>query len=693
MAATSAKDGAIDLEAFLDRLARDGQSIVIERDARPVAILAPFDDSATRRGPAQSGPTASAARLKAIMDPSPLEIGIKDGDGRYVMVSRRFEELNGVTSDEIVGKTAFDVFPEETARAIEAHDSEVLRTREASEREIEVPLDDGVHTYLIVKFPIVDAEGRVTGIGAISSDITERKRAQEALRDAYNDLETRVATRTEELTEANRALRAREAELRQAHQITKLGHWSWHPETDRLSVSPEMAAILGVAPKELEVITNKAYVERFVHSDDREKLREHSGAQDKEEGRFTVEYRLRRPDGSERWVEELGEVIVDEAGKVIGEVGTIQDVTDRKRDEAALRESEERFRGIFEQGSVGVAVMRPDGTFVQVNPAYCGFIGYRAEELIGRDFETVIHPDDWARVKAHWEAVMAGAAITPVNERRYIDKSGNVLWGLAELTMLRDPGGGITSYMVQVQDITERKRTERALQESEERLRDFAEATSDWFWEMDAELRFTYLSDRVTAITGLDSQDLIGKTRWGFAGAGPEDGKWRRHSADLLARVPFRDFHYERIGDDGKRRYYSISGKPVFDEHGDFKGYRGTGSDMTAEIEAQSRTEEVRARLFDAIENSTEAIALFDGDDKLVLYNTRYDEIVSRVVPGLLRPGIPFERIEREGAGKGLYGEAEEDVERMVAQRLEDHRNLPSVRQYRLGDGSWVQIR
>ncbi len=532
------------------------------------------------------------------MDRSPVEIGLKDTAGRYVMVSRRFEELNGVTNDEVAGKTADDVFPEETARAIEAHDAEVLRTGEVSEREIEAPLDDGVHTYLTVKFPIVGAEGRITGIGAVSSDITERKRTQEALREAYDDLEARVAARTDALTEANRALRAREAQLRQAHQITKLGHWSWNPDTDRVSASPEMAAILGAAPKELEGITNKAYVERFVHPDDRERVRKFGDTPTDENGRFTIEYRLRHSGDTERWVQELGESMVDEVGELIGEVGTIQDITDRKRDETALRESEERFRGIFEQGSVGVAVMGPDGRFAQVNPAYCNFIGYRAEELVGRNFETVIHPDDLARVKVRWDAAMAGGAIMQANERRYLHKSGTVLWGLASLTVLHDPDGGITSYMVQVQDITERKRTERALQESEERLRDFAEATSDWFWEMDADLRFSYISDRITAVADLDPQNLIGKTRWEFAGAGPEDGIWRRHEADLLARVSFRNFRYERVGGDGKRQYFSLSGKPVFDQRGDFTGYRGTGTNIAAEVEAQTRTEEVRARFF-----------------------------------------------------------------------------------------------
>ncbi len=542
MAKTSAKDGVIDLEALLDRLARYGESIVIERDGRPAAILSPYRETPTPGAPPGApgapgdiGRAESDPRLREILDRSPIDIVLKDAGGRYVMVSRRFEELYGFTDEKVIGKTAYDIFPEATARAIEAHDGVVLRTGEASQREVEVSLDDGNYTYLTIKFPILDAAGRVTGLGAISTDITESKRSQ--------------------------------------------------------------------------------------------------------------------------------------------------------------RENEERLRGIVEQGPVGVAIMRPDGHFVQINPAYCGFIGYRAEELIGKHFSTVIHPDDLSRATAHWDAVMAGGAVAPVDERRYRHKSGDVVWGLAGLAVLHDPDGGVASYMVQVQDITERKRAERALRDSEQRLRDFAEATSDWFWEMDTDMRFTYLSDRVTSAAGLDPRDLIGKRRWEFAGAGSEDGKWRRHNADLAARVPFRDFRYERVGDDGKVQYFSISGKPVFDEHGDFKGYRGTGSNMTSEVEARSQTEEARARFFDALENSTEAIALFDREDRLVLCNSRYEEFVGRVVPGLLHTGILFERIVREGASKGLYGETEEGIERMVAQRLEDHRNLPMVRQHLVGDGSWVQVR
>ena len=693
MPKTSAKDGAIDLNELLDRLARDGERVVVERDGRPAAILASLEDFAGRRDPAPSGLAESEARLKAIMDSAPVEIILKDTAKRYVMVSRRFEELNGVTNDEVLGKTAHDIYPEETARALEALEAEVLRTGQTNEHESEEFLEDGAHTFLVIKFPVVDLEGRIIGIGTVGSDITERKRDQVALRKAYDNLETRVAARTEELTEANRTLRAREAQLRQAHQINKLGHWSWYPETDRLAVSPEMAAILGASSEDLADLACQEYRERFVHPDDRARVTKLAIAPTEAGGRFDIEYRLVRADGAERWIEAVGEAVIDESGRAIGEVGTIQDITKRKQAEFALRDSEERFRGIFEQGAVGIAVMRPDGHFSQVNQAYCDFVGYTAAELIGRHFRMVIHPDDLLRATEHRDRAMVDATIASGNERRYHHKSGDVRWGLASMAMLRDPEGAVTGYIGQIQDITERKRAERALRDSEEQFRDFAEASSDWFWEMDANLRFTYISDRVMEIAGMDPKDMIGKARWELAGAQADDEQWRRHNADLMDRAPFRDFRYEITGADGKPQHFSISGKPLFDEQGEFKGYRGTSANISAEVEAQSHTETARARFFDAIENSTEAIALLDSEDCLVLCNTRYREFVDRVVPGLLRPGIPFERIVREGARKGLYGESEEDIERMVAQRLEDHRNLPMVRQHRLGDGSWVQVR
>ena len=119
------------------------------------------------------------------------------------------------------------------------------------------------------------------------------------------------------------------------------------------------------------------------------------------------------------------------------------------------------------------------------------------------------------------------------------------------------------------------------LHEREQRFQDFARSASDWYWEMDESLRFSYFSNRFTDVTGLPVEMLLGKTReaTGIPGVGPE--VWRTHLADLAAHRPFRGFVHPRTKPDGQQVWLSINGQPHFDEAGDFKGYRGTGSDIT----------------------------------------------------------------------------------------------------------------
>jgi PAS domain S-box-containing protein len=167
-------------------------------------------------------------------------------------------------------------------------------------------------------------------------------------------------------------------------------------------------------------------------------------------------------------------------------------------------------------------------------------------------------------------------------------------------------GGFITTYT----DITERKRNElalreakselekrveertRALKDSEERFRDFAESASDWMWETDANLRFSYFSDRAAELLARPLETLLGKTRQELAA--PEElergtEKWRQHSADLVAHRPFRNFEYSVRRADGSLGIIRVSGKPILAADGAFCGYRGTGSDVTELAQAQNK--------------------------------------------------------------------------------------------------------
>ncbi len=151
----------------------------------------------------------SETRFRSIVNNSPAKIHIKDRDGRYILINPLAEELFGFTEADALGKTTHEVFPKEQADAFVAHDQSVLDAGKAVEGEEIWNRADGPHTYLTVKFPIVDFAGAVTGTGAIGTDITDRKRAEERLQDSERNLQLRIA----ELEAAQRRLEAQEANL------------------------------------------------------------------------------------------------------------------------------------------------------------------------------------------------------------------------------------------------------------------------------------------------------------------------------------------------------------------------------------------------------------------------------------------------------------------------------------------------
>jgi diguanylate cyclase (GGDEF)-like protein/PAS domain S-box-containing protein len=144
-----------------------------------------------------------------------------------------------------------------------------------------------------------------------------------------------------------------------------------------------------------------------------------------------------------------------------------------------------------------------------------------------------------------------------------------------------------------VDDVAARRRTEKALQESEQRFRQLVAMSSDWYWEQDANLRFTSVTGGLSAKGGINTESLLGKTHWDRVPAMLTTEWGQRHIAQLEARQPFLDLEYEALDDAGVRRWYAINGEPIFDELGHFLGYRGTGSDITERKQAEHRVHHV----------------------------------------------------------------------------------------------------
>jgi PAS domain S-box-containing protein len=178
-------------------------------------------------------------------------------------------------------------------------------------------------------------------------------------------------------------------------------------------------------------------------------------------------------------------------------------------------------------------------------------------------------------------------------EARLRRQDGEYRWFLLRAEPLRDEAGNIVKWYGSATDIEDRKRTEVALRESEQRFRDYAETASDWLWEAGPDHRVTRISEHVSDIGFLPS-GLAGLSRWDIAtDIESEPEKWRMHRAMIDAHQPFRDFVYT-VNRAGSPMYVRTSGKPFFDARGNFLGYRGTGTDITATIRADHAEQALR---------------------------------------------------------------------------------------------------
>src|SRR6202790_5546436 len=146
-------------------------------------------------------------------------------------------------------------------------------------------------------------------------------------------------------------------------------------------------------------------------------------------------------------------------------VGISLDVDAQKRLEMDLRESEQRFRGAFEFAAIGMALVAPDGRWLRVNRSLCGIVGYTAEELLATDFQSITHPEDLDTDVGQVRQMLDGSLSHYDMEKRYLHKDGHIVWVLLYVSLVRDATGQAMYFVSQIQDISERKRLERALRE------------------------------------------------------------------------------------------------------------------------------------------------------------------------------------------------------------------------------------
>ena len=276
----------------------------------------------------------------------------------------------------------------------------------------------------------------------------------------------------------------------------------------------------------------------------------------------------------------------------------VLDLTERKRAEEALRESERNARLIVDGIPGLVGILDPKGDIEAVNRQILEYYGKTLEEL-KKHWPDLVHPEDLPRViEVLTQSIASGEPFEVEFRARRFD--GVYRWLQNRGDPLRDPSGRILRWYNLLIDIDERKRAENALRESEERFRDYAETASDWLWEMGPDYKLTQLTGNAF---GSSPTARLGTAPWERAlDVETEPEKWRAIQATMDSHKPFRDFVYLATGGDGPPMYVKASGRPVFDSNGEFRGYRGVGTDVTAVINAQEALRESEQRLRSAID-------------------------------------------------------------------------------------------
>jgi PAS domain S-box-containing protein len=275
----------------------------------------------------------------------------------------------------------------------------------------------------------------------------------------------------------------------------------------------------------------------------------------------------------------------------------------RKRAEQAVQASEKRFRALIEHAYDIVLLLSAEGTILYASPSVERVLGYAPEEVIGRDGYELVHPDHrQSSVTRFTRSVQElGSVIT--GERLLLHKDGSSRWvENVIVNLLAEPS--VQAVVMRQRDVTERKQAEAALRESEQRFRTLVQFSFDVYWESDAQHRFTRQEfAEGLADAPVPGSDIgIGKTRWELPHLEPGEEAWRKHRETLDAHLPFRDFELARPRPNGGKRYWSVSGLPVFDETGRFVGYRGLGRQITDRKQAEAALRESEQRFRDYAE-------------------------------------------------------------------------------------------
>ncbi len=509
-----------------------------------------------------------------------------DGRPRFEYVSAGIEKLNGVRVEDVLrdaGALHRQIPPDYLPALVEA---ERESARAMSDFKMVVPMrrpDGEVRWMRLHSRPHRVPDGGVTWDG-VQTDITALKETETALRESEERL----------------ALALRAGEFGVFDRDLRTGRTEWDAAMHRLWGIPEGKAV-----------TYESFEARL-HPDDRGKVEAAMARALDPAGshHYHCEYRIvSTADRAVRWIFADGDVTF-ESETPVRHIGVVKDITARKLMEESLRQSEERFRGIFEHAGTGIAITNFEGQFQSCNPAFSAMVGYTEEELRGLNFPELVHPADReANVVAGAQLRAQEIALFEVFNR-YVHKDGKTVWVHKTVSILRDAAGRPTHHIALVTDITERRQAEEQIRRSEALLKSATNNAGVGLVLLSHNRRYLFANRAYSVILGLGSGDIVGK--------GPAEVLPDLYKDQISPRLD-RAFAGERVTYElvkadalGERRYYTVVYDPLRDDRGHVTNVIVVIYDITAPKLAELRVAASEERFRGIYEHAATGIAITD---------------------------------------------------------------------------------
>jgi PAS domain S-box-containing protein len=498
------------------------------------------------------------AKFRVISDAMPQMVWSTLPDGYHDYYNGRWYNFTGMREGDTDGERWATMFHADDREAAWAAWRHALATGTPYEIEYRLRHHSGAWRWVLGRaLPMHDAEGRIVRWMGTCTDIDDHKRNEEALHDA-------------------------QLRLSAALGAGEIGTWTYDLLNDRVVADRNLATIFGVDEEAAAGGALAVYLAR-VHPDDLVHTRACIEDAVATGAAYECTYRVRGEDGSWRHVLARGKVTLDAAGRAAWLPGAVLDITRQKRAEAALVQSESRFRRLAESNVIGIMRFRLDGAIFDANQAVLDMLGYtRADLERGALGSYELTPDEWraATARAMEQLRTSGRMENLVKE--YLRKDGSrASVQMAAITVDEPPTEGLAVLV----DISPIQAARRALQDSEARFRAIADNIPQLAWMTEADGQVAWYNNRWCEYTGLTLAQARG---WGWRAVHHPDHveAVSARYLDHIRRGAVWEDTFPMRGRDGRYRWFLSRAVPIRDDHGAIVRWFGTNTDVTAQRES-----------------------------------------------------------------------------------------------------------